>query len=78
MFVAIAGTLFLILASLSPIMVVYDGCTCGRARKWYEFPHSPFPNRAFHVRIIKSGDPSHKHVYWDAQWDVYFQYPWQN
>jgi hypothetical protein len=60
-----------------PIMEVVDGCDCGQQRKWYEMPNSPWENAKLHKRIEVPGDPTHKHQYWDAQWGVWFEFPWQ-
>lgn len=70
------GTLSLLLC-ISPTMVVYDGCPCGRERKWYEMPHSPWANKPLLRSVEKEGDTAHAHTYWDAQWGTYFVYPWQ-
>jgi hypothetical protein len=60
-----------------PIMEVVDGCSCGRERKWYEMPNSPWANADIFLRIENPGDLKHAHRYWDAQWGVWFLFPWQ-
>ncbi len=54
------------------VSILYDGCACGRERKWYSMPYSAWHRVALFRTIIKEGDPGHAHRYWDAQYvDLY-------
>lgn len=76
--VAVLVVAALVALSVSPAMKVVDGCGhCGRARSWMEFPHSPWPNAAWFLRVDRAGDPACAHLYRDAQWGVAWVWPWQ-
>lgn len=83
--VVILGVGIVVLAALillgSPTLE-FDGCECGRQRQWACFEFACC-NRIrlmkFHVIVHSTGDVSHKHVYWDAQyerigWIEFFRY----
>lgn len=75
--VASAGVMMcLLLPGLAPIMEVRDGCACGRERRWWETPDSPLWRVGWFRHVVREGDPACAHRYWDAQWGVWWNWPW--
>jgi hypothetical protein len=70
---AVAGGVLIILAlhtvaGTGRVWLVYDGCECGRQRRWYQMPESIWARVPFSRTNLREGDPRHKHRYWDPQY----------
>jgi hypothetical protein len=81
----ICGAVLLALATpflLESPCLEFDGCRCGRQREWACFTFAfwkPIRFVKFHTVIKSPGDPTHSHLYWDAQyerigWLEFFRY----